>query len=172
MEWSEAHYILLCREMLAVKPFQAKREATQRTKICETIVHHLEGIDQPFLRVSVRSIRDRYTPLARKFRKRTQDEIKGSGTSPEMSELEVLLEELVGPEDMSEKEQQMESEEKNTREDQDRAIDMKKKAMEKLSDTENRKSQEQDEVAGKSPGDLPVRDEYRKERNDGKFSAR
>lgn len=89
-----------------------------------------------------------------------------------MSELEVLLEELVGPEDMSEKEQQMESEEKNTREDQDRAIDMKKKAMEKLSEAENRKSQEQDEVPGKSPGDLPVRDEYRKERNEVKLDMR
>ena len=40
LEWSETHDVLLCREMLAVNPFKAKREMTQRRKMWETIVQH------------------------------------------------------------------------------------------------------------------------------------
>ena len=58
----------------------------------------------PQFKVSVRSIRDRYTPLTKKFRKRMTSEQKASGISPEMSELDVLMEELTGMEDLSEEE--------------------------------------------------------------------
>ena len=60
----------------------------------------------------MRSIRDRYSLLAKKFRKRMTSEQKASGISPEMSELDVLMEELTGLEDMSEEEKANESEEK------------------------------------------------------------
>ena len=78
----------------------------------ETIVLHLEQIDQPTYSVSVRSVRDRYTLLARKFRERIQSEIKASGISPELSELDVLLKELIELEDLFEEEKQNESGEK------------------------------------------------------------
>ena len=107
MEWTAAHDVPLCREMLAINPFKAKRKTIQRTKLWETIVHHLEQIEEPSFKVSVRSIRDRYTLLAKKFRKRMANEQKESGTSPEMSELDVLMEELTGLEDLSEEEKAM-----------------------------------------------------------------
>ena len=65
MEWTAAHDVLLCREMLAINPFKAKQKTIQRTKMWETIVHHLEQIEEPSFKVSVRSIRDRYTLLAK-----------------------------------------------------------------------------------------------------------
>ena len=65
MEWTAAHDVLLCREMLAINPFKAKRKTIQRKKMWETIVHHLEQIEEPSFKVSVRSIRDRYTLLAK-----------------------------------------------------------------------------------------------------------
>ena len=58
MEWTAAHDVLLCREMLAINPFKAKRKTIQKTKMWETIVHHLEQIEEPSFKVSVRSIRD------------------------------------------------------------------------------------------------------------------
>ena len=114
MEWTAAHDVQLCREMLAINPFKAKRKTTQRTKILETVVHHLEQIEEPSFKVTVRAIRGRYTLLAKKFRKRMASEQKASGISPEMSERDVLLEELTGLEDLSE-EKMNESEEKKTR---------------------------------------------------------
>ena len=78
-----------------------------------------------------------------------QSEKKESGTSPEISELDVLLEELIALEDLSACEKENENEEKNKKAEQDRAkaVDIRKKAMEKLSDTQKRKSQEGDRVA-------------------------
>ena len=151
MEWTAAHDVLLCREMLAINPFKAKWKTIQRTKMWETIVHHLEQIE-PSFKVSVRSIRDGYSLLAKKFRKRMPSEQKASGISPEMSELDVLMEELTGLEDMSQEEKANESEEKNRKTEQDRvkALDMRKKAMEKLSETTSRKLQEENQPKKKA----------------------
>ena len=44
MEWSEAHDVFLCREMLAVNPFKAKRKTTQRTKMWETLFNILNRL--------------------------------------------------------------------------------------------------------------------------------
>ena len=79
----------------------------------ETIVHHLEQIEEPSFKVSVRSIRDRYTLLAKKFRKRMKSKQKASGISPEVSKQDVLMEELTAMEDLSEEVKANENEEKN-----------------------------------------------------------
>ena len=113
MEWTMARDILLCREMLAINPFKAKGKTIQRTKIWETVVQHLEEIEEPPFKITVRAVRDRYSLLSKKFRKRMASEQKASGISPEMSELDILLEELTGVEDQSEEERLSESEEKN-----------------------------------------------------------
>lgn len=174
MEWTAAHDVLLCREMLAINPFKAKRKTIQRTKLWETIVHHLEQIEEPSFKVTVRSIRDRYTLLATKFRKRMTSEQKASGISPEMSELDVLPEELTGLEDLCEEEKANESEEKNRKTEQDRAkaLDMRKKAMEKLSETTGRKLQEENQPKKKARRSTSDTIEYLKERNEAEFALR
>ena len=138
MDW--AHDILLCREMLAINSFSAKRKTIQRTKIWETVLQYLEEIEEPPFKVTVRAVRDRYTLLSKKFRKRTASEQKASGTSPKMSELDILLEEPTGVEDQSEQGRLSESEEKNQKTEQDRAKAMRKKAMDNLSEATRRKS--------------------------------
>ena len=100
--------------MMVINPFKAKRKQYREQKLWETIVHHLEQIEKPSFKVSVRSSRDRYTLLAKKFRKQMTGEQKASGISPEISELDVLMEELTGLEDLSEEEKANESEEKKT----------------------------------------------------------
>lgn len=151
MEWSELHDISLCREMIVVNPFKSKRKTTQRTKMWDTIIQHLENIESPTFKVTVRSVRDRYSLISRKYRKRMQDEKKASGIVPELSELDKLLEELIELEDLSEEERQNENEDKNKKieQDQAKAIDVRKKAMEKLSETQKRKAQDEGEVTKK-----------------------
>ncbi|KAM7445117.1 hypothetical protein ABFA07_006374 [Porites harrisoni] len=61
MEWTMAHDILLCREMLATNPFKAKGKTIQRTKIWETVVQHPEEIEEPPFKITVRAVRDRYS---------------------------------------------------------------------------------------------------------------
>ena len=177
MEWTTVHDVLLCREMLAINPFQTKRKTTQRAKMWETIAQHLEEIDEPKFKVTIRSVRDRYSLLARKFRKQVQSEKNASGIVPELSELDVLLEELTALEDLSESDKDNETVEKNRKAEHDRAkaAEVRKKAMEKLSDTRKRKSQEEDESGNvkkkfrRSSGDTLV---YLKEKYDAELVLR
>lgn len=131
MEWTVAHDVLLCREMLAINPLKAKRKTIE-----------------------------------------TPNEQKASGISPEMSELDVLMEELTGLEDMSEEEKvQNESEEKNRKTEQDRvkALDMRKKAMEKLSETTSSQSSRK-KISQRRRHSTSDTIEYLKERNEAEFA--
>ena len=152
MEWSEAHDVLLCREILALNPFKAKRKTTQRSKMWETIAQNLELIDQQTFRVTVRAVRDRYSLLARKYRKPMQTEKKASGMTPEVSELDVLLEELIGLEDLSEEENQ----EKTKKDEQDKvkALDMRKKPWKSFQTLKIVRHRRQIESQRRIPGHL------------------
>ena len=169
-----AHDILLCRELLAINPFMAKGKTIQRTKIWEMVVQHLEEIHEPPFKVTVRAVRDRYSLLSKKFRKQMASEQKASGISPEMSELDILLEEHPGVEDQSEEKRLSESEGKNKKTEQDRAkaVDMRKKAMENLSETTRRKSQEENQPKKKARRSTSDTIEYLKQRNDAEFALR
>lgn len=169
-----AHDILLCRELLAINPFKAKGKAIQRTKIWEMVVQHLEEIHEPPFKVTVRAVRDRYSLLSKTFRKRMDSEQIASGISPEMSELDILLEEHPGVEDQSEEKRLSESEGKNKKTGQDRAkaVDMRKKAMENLSETTRRKSQEENQPKKKARRSTSDTIEYLKQRNDAEFALR
>ena len=157
--------------MLAVNPFSAKRKTIQRTKIWETVLQYLEEIEEPPFKVTVRVVQDRYTLLSKKFRKRTASEQKASGISPKMSELDILLEELTGV-DQSEEDRLSESEEKNQTTEQDRAkaVDMRKKAMENLSEATRRKSREENQPKKKARRPISDSIEYLKQRNDAEFA--
>ena len=174
MEWTESHDVIMCREMRSVNPFQANRKTTQRTKMWETIVLHLEKIESPAFKVTVRSVRDRYNLISRKYRKRMNDEVKASGISPNARELDTLLEELTELEDLSEQEKQ-EGEEKvkKIEEDKVKAQDVRKQAMEKLSETKKRKPKDEDDMAKKksrkSPSDTIA---YLREKSDNEMEIR
>ena len=174
MEWTMAHDILLCRELLAINPFKAKGKTIQRTKIWEMVVQHREEIHEPPFKVTVRAVRDRCSLLSKKFRKRMASEQKASGISPEMSELDILFEELPGVEDQSEEKRLSESEEKNKKTEQDRAkaVDMRKKAMENLLETTLRKSQEENQPKKNARRSTSDTIEHLKERNDAEFALR
>lgn len=59
-------------------------------KIWERVVQHFVQIEEPSFKVTVRAVLDRYTFLAKNFRKRMASEQKASGICPEMNELDVL----------------------------------------------------------------------------------
>lgn len=69
MEWTMARDILLCREMLAINPFKAKGKTIQRTKIWETVVQHLEEIEEPPLQNYSESCARQILPFIQKVQK-------------------------------------------------------------------------------------------------------
>ena len=105
MEWTEKHDIFLCtQEILAADLFKSKKKTTQRAQLWQQIADSLCGYDRPVFSVSKRAVRDRYSVITSKYRKRTQAEVRASGIDVEQSELDVLLEEAIARENLSEEE--------------------------------------------------------------------
>ena len=93
MEWSEKKDILLCLEVLQAEPYRAKEKTVGRAQAWEKIANILN--QRAEFKVNKRSVRDHYMVLVEKFKKKTSQELKASGISPEPTELDRLLEEIM-----------------------------------------------------------------------------
>ena len=89
-----------------------------------------------------RSVRDRFKLLREKFKKRMTAEERDTGISPEMSELDAIMEEIIELEDSYTEEHINGSMEKMRKEQEDKenANDIRLKAMETLRETQKRKA--------------------------------
>ncbi|XP_068672956.1 golgin subfamily A member 6-like protein 22 [Montipora capricornis] len=164
MEWSDEHDVLLCREILTTEPFKAKRRTPQRGQLWQSVADHLNCIPEPKFKVSKRAVRERFTLLAEKFKKKMKAEEKASGIDTEMSELDVLLEEIVEKEEEFDKDQS----EHKAKEDQSKAeaYDMRLKAMESLKESKKRRSEEDEKQLPKKKRGSEALD-YLREKMDG-----
>ena len=142
MEWTSEHDLCLCQEILVLEPFKAKRGSITRGQIWDKIANNLNNLQLPRFRVTKRSVRERYTLLNEKFKKKMREEEKASGIETDMSEVEKALEEISEKEAVAE--DTLDSNKKKA--DNAKAVDMQKMAMESLSSTRKRKSDEGEEM--------------------------
>ena len=54
MDWTNAHDVVLCREVLVVDPFQAKKKTIQRAKLWQTVANNLIVLDHPKFKSTLR----------------------------------------------------------------------------------------------------------------------
>lgn len=144
MDWTENHDVVLCREILVTDPFQSKQRTVQRGKLWQSIADHLnDGVELKF-KVSKRGVRERYALLAEKFKKKTRNEEKASGIDTEITELDILIEEILAKEEHSEETYQNITAENKKKADQSKAVaaDMRLKAMETLKENNKRKGED------------------------------
>lgn len=138
MEWSEKKDILLCHEVLQLEPYREKEKTVGRAQAWEKIANDLNKRAE--FKVNKRSVRDHYMVLVEKFKKKTSQELKASGISPEPTELDRLLEEIIERAEVCE--QSRDEADDNAREkirkEQEQAKDIRLKAMESLSETKKR----------------------------------
>ena len=104
MEWTKGHDTLLFREILVVNPFQAKKKTTQRAQLRQAIAENVKLLESPRFKetLSKRSVQDRCTLLCEKYKRRASFENAASGISPEVTELDLLIEEVIAKEEVSE----------------------------------------------------------------------
>lgn len=98
------HDTMLLREVLVVNPFQAKTKTSQRVDYWQQVINNLKGLEDPPFKVTMnrRSVQDRYALLCKKHRTRLSFERRASGISPEVTELDLLIEEAIEKEKISE----------------------------------------------------------------------
>ena len=148
--WSTVHDEMLCREILVVDPFIGTKKGTVARGIkWKEVAENLNKIQQGYSKVDKRAVRDRYNLLSKeqknlkKLKKQTETR-KEIGIETDIKEFEMALEELIDKEDAAETEQRVVDDQKKTKDSEDRknAESVRKKAMERLGQTQKRKADE------------------------------
>ena len=94
-KWSKEHDILLAREILVVEPYKFKCRSRESGQAWDLIATYLNAIQSPRFRVSQKSVTDRAKILLRNFKLKIREGGRASGIEvPELSELDVALEEI------------------------------------------------------------------------------
>ena len=151
MSWTEDRDIIFCAEILVSKLFATKKSSAERGKVWELIADKLNELRQPSFRVDQRSVRDHYKKLVDRYKRKVREELNSSGISPEPSELDSMLEEIVEKEENAAAEKENIDGENQRRIEADRmaADDIRRQAIETQSETQKRKSAEGDQCAKK-----------------------
>ena len=151
MEWTEDHDVHLLREILASDLFSFKKGSVARGERWESIAETLNEVKTlSFLLKDKRAVRDRWVLLQKKYKAKMHQEETASGISvDDMSEIDVLLEELVGKEESLNKVGDAQS--RKLKEDKSKAEDIRQKALERYSGTKKRKSTENGDECDEKP---------------------
>ena len=95
MKWTEPHDIYFLRDMMLCQPWEHKKGSTEREKTWARLAANLIKCSKLVFYVTQRSPRDRYLLLERKHNKKVFDEENSSGISPEDTEIDQLMNEIV-----------------------------------------------------------------------------
>ena len=77
MEWTEDHDLCLSQEIISLEPFKARKGSIARGNIWDQIANNLNSLEIRRYRVSKRSVRERYTLLIEKLKKKLKKKKRG-----------------------------------------------------------------------------------------------
>ncbi|XP_028395802.1 UPF0746 protein DDB_G0281095-like [Dendronephthya gigantea] len=151
MSWTDEKDVIFCREILVSKLFVTKKSSPERGQVWNDIADRLCQLQQPNFRVNQKSVRDHYKKLVAGYKRKMRDELNASGISPEQTEIDILLEEIVEREAAQVAEKENIDNENNRRMEAEKvaADDIRRKAMETLAQTNKRKAEESNETPKK-----------------------
>ena len=140
MEWTEQKDVMLAREILLCEPFKYRAGSKERGSVWSQIATNLNT--HPGFTVSQRAVRDRFGILEKKAKKRKREIENGTGISPEDSELDLALEEIIEKWEAADQEFQLDnqSKAKKLEKDKETAEEMRRMSMETLGASKKRKS--------------------------------
>ena len=116
MRWTSEHDVIFLREVLVHEPWKQKYGSQERGKVWEKIAESLNGLNtvcELYFKVTQRSVRDRCKLLVDNFKKREREEAAASGISPEETESDIALADIIEEADEMHKKQTDEKKRKN-----------------------------------------------------------
>ena len=149
--WTKEHDLLLCRDVLSVNPYSAKRNSNERGRMWERISANLNSTFGVHFSVTKRCVRDNNSVLIKKYKEKIKDEEKAGGINPQPTELDPALEEILDMEEVAENEQDVDGSKRKEKEEADKhkAENMRRIDMEKLGETQKRAAEECEGDIGK-----------------------
>ena len=146
MRWFEQNDVLLCREVLFLKPYQFKpgtKESGNSWNLISENLNMITDIENKFS-TSQKSVRDRFKLLIDQHKKKMREQENSSGQNFEETELDNLLQNIVDEmavhteniaNETLEKKRQKES-------DTEKATEIRQQALETLKETKKRKGEQ------------------------------
>ena len=116
MRWTSEHDVIFLREVLVHEPWKQKYGSQERGKVWEKIAESLNGLNtvcELYFKVTQRSVRDRYKILVDNFKKREREKAAASGISPEETESDIALADIIEEADEMHEKQTDEKKRKN-----------------------------------------------------------
>ena len=112
----------------------------ERKQIWEQLAITLNANDNPIFRVNARSVRDHLNSMLEKIKQKINAEEPASGISPDESELDIALQDILERFKQAEEEHTKESEEKKakTEGDMQKAAEIRQRSLETFSETNER----------------------------------
>ena len=149
MEWTEQKDVMLAREILLGDPFKYRAGSKERGSAWSQIGNNLNT--HPGFTVSQRAVKDRFGILEKKAKKRKREIVNGTSISPEDSELDVALEEIIERWEAAEGEFQFDNQSKGKKleKDKETAEEKQKMSMETFAASKKRKSDPDESVEEK-----------------------
>ena len=145
MTWTSKHDVIFLREVLVSEMFKLKPGSRERGKCLDQISDSLNSVTQEiWFKVDQRSLRDRLKKLLDEFKRKKNFEEKSSGIAPEVTELDVLLEEVT---QLKKENEAMDFSSDNKKDQQEKkaADSVRRMSMERLSESKTRELEESDD---------------------------
>ena len=147
MRWTETHDIMFCREILMSKPYQYRPNSKESGGAWTALAEELNAMKEVKIKVSQKSVRDRYRLLLTKYKQKMRNEENASGIDCEETEIDNLLQNIKEESDEAIEMYNNQANEKKEKEEAEKAKaeEVRQLAMENLTQTKKRKSQEEEE---------------------------
>ena len=95
MEWSREKDTILAKEVLYSEPFQYKERTAQNVQAWQDVIAKVKtNYPKKLERLTQRGAKEHMSLLLKNLKKKNMVELRASGISPEVSELDKLLEEI------------------------------------------------------------------------------
>lgn len=146
--WKKEHEQCFVRELLVIEPYMHRPKSTERGQSWRLLMENLNKLEKPKFRVTVRSVRDKFTKMVAKYKKIENDETTASGiTGKEFDEVYRGMTDILERIDEAKLIWETENAKEKTQQslEKAKAEDMRKKATESLSETRNRKEEDGEE---------------------------
>ena len=140
MEWSKAKDVLLAKEVLYLEPFLFKERTAQSVQAWQDFVNNMKNYPGKFAKLTSRGAKDHIALLIKNHKKKNADEQKATGISPEQSEMDNILEEII--ERMEVNVAEIEKDNEKKKREVALAKDIRLTAMEVLSQTKKREDED------------------------------
>ncbi|XP_015752863.1 PREDICTED: uncharacterized protein LOC107332644 [Acropora digitifera] len=94
MEWTEAHDLILAKEVRASEPWMLKPRTVDRGKVWNAITDRLNDETSVKFQVKKKNVQEHFKLLLDKFKAKRKHQAKLSGVEIEDSEMDILMEEI------------------------------------------------------------------------------